>query len=186
MAKTRRDRVPIDKLMAKYARWMRNGGATFHEQVTNYLLSDLCKQQNLTMKNQKIFCNKLTNKWYIVDFWIEELQLVIEIDGSSHNKTKKYDAIRTEFLESVGNKVVRFKNAEVETLQFRDMLLKTIKDGCTPLHDTEYYLKSDEEHTKQKVKRKKNSKTSRRQKRLAKKEKLTKKRKDTGIIRKAK
>ena len=120
------------KLMAQRARWMRNGAATFHEQVAGHVVGDVCKQNNFTLKNQKIFYDEKKNKWYIVDFFIPEIRLIIEVDGSSHDNRKAYDAIRTKFLESIGNKVVRFLNKELEDLQFRGKVARQI---CIRVND---------------------------------------------------
>ena len=52
---------------------------------------------------------------YIVDFYCAKANLVIELDGSHHgyeNETKK-DEKRTKFLESLGLKVIRIPNYEV-------------------------------------------------------------------------
>ncbi|WP_291109511.1 vitamin B12 dependent-methionine synthase activation domain-containing protein [Flavobacterium sp. UBA6195] len=52
---------------------------------------------------------------YIVDFVCLEKKLVIEVDGSIHNLKEQieHDKQRTEWLESKGFKIVRFKNQEV-------------------------------------------------------------------------
>jgi 5-methyltetrahydrofolate--homocysteine methyltransferase len=52
---------------------------------------------------------------YIVDFVNFENKLVIEIDGSPHQKieTKRNDRQRTEWLKSEGFRVVRFWNSTV-------------------------------------------------------------------------
>jgi very-short-patch-repair endonuclease len=50
---------------------------------------------------------------FIVDFFIAELGLVIEIDGSSHNGKEKYDAHRQQFLESLNLSVVRYSDRDV-------------------------------------------------------------------------
>ncbi|WP_353928991.1 DUF559 domain-containing protein [Okeanomitos corallinicola TIOX110] len=50
---------------------------------------------------------------FIVDFYCHEIKLVIEVDGEIHNYTQKEDAIRQEFLESLGLQVIRFKNEDV-------------------------------------------------------------------------
>ena len=50
---------------------------------------------------------------YIVDFYCPEAKLVIEIDGSEHLKQADYDNERTEYLLSVGCKVLRFWNNEI-------------------------------------------------------------------------
>ena len=51
----------------------------------------------------------------IVDFVCIEAKLVIEVDGGYHNQpdTIEYDKLRTEFLESLGYKILRFTNEEV-------------------------------------------------------------------------
>lgn len=50
---------------------------------------------------------------FIVDFYCIEAKLVIEVDGNIHDYTQSEDAVRQEFLESRGLKVVRFTNGEV-------------------------------------------------------------------------
>lgn len=52
---------------------------------------------------------------YIADFYCPKFRLVIEIDGESHfaKEAIEYDKIRTQFIESLGIKVVRFTNKEV-------------------------------------------------------------------------
>jgi very-short-patch-repair endonuclease len=50
---------------------------------------------------------------FIVDFYCAEARLVIEVDGDIHEYTREEDAIRQEFLESLGLRVIRFTNAEV-------------------------------------------------------------------------
>ncbi len=50
---------------------------------------------------------------YIVDFVCLRRKLIIELDGSQHLDNQAYDQNRTEFLESLGFKVLRFWNNEV-------------------------------------------------------------------------
>ena len=52
---------------------------------------------------------------YIVDFYCAKLKLVIELDGESHTSPEAiiYDKQRTEFLTSLGLKVLRFHNHEI-------------------------------------------------------------------------
>jgi very-short-patch-repair endonuclease len=52
---------------------------------------------------------------FIIDFYCAELKLCIEIDGDSHleKEQKEYDAARTEYLESLGRKMIRFTNDDV-------------------------------------------------------------------------
>lgn len=50
---------------------------------------------------------------FIVDFYCAEARLIIEVDGEVHNYTQVEDAIRQEFLESLGLRLIRFRNEEV-------------------------------------------------------------------------
>ncbi len=50
---------------------------------------------------------------FIVDFYCPAAKLIIEVDGSSHDYTVEEDAVRQEYLESLGLRVIRFKNEEV-------------------------------------------------------------------------
>ena len=54
---------------------------------------------------------------YIVDFYCAKAKLVIELDGSQHydgDSLIEYDKIRTDYLNALGLKVLRFKNEEID------------------------------------------------------------------------
>ena len=61
---------------------------------------------------------------FIVDFYCNEARLVVEVDGKIHDYTQEEDAIRQEFLESLGLQVVRFRNEDV--LERMDGVLQDI------------------------------------------------------------
>ena len=52
---------------------------------------------------------------YIVDFYCAKAKIVIELDGSQHYEDKEIekDALRTEFLEQYGLKVIRISNLDI-------------------------------------------------------------------------
>ena len=52
---------------------------------------------------------------YIVDFYCKRANLIVELDGSQHYDPQKQaqDAVRTQYLESQGLKVLRFSNLDV-------------------------------------------------------------------------
>jgi very-short-patch-repair endonuclease len=52
---------------------------------------------------------------YIVDFYCKEKNLIIEIDGSQHMDAKEYDKERDDYVETLGIKVLRFWNNEIDT-----------------------------------------------------------------------
>ena len=51
---------------------------------------------------------------YIVDFYCKPLNLVIEIDGSSHDNTYEKDCYRQRELEKLGLTVLRFTDLQVK------------------------------------------------------------------------
>jgi very-short-patch-repair endonuclease len=73
--------------------------------------------QNL--RNRKVNIHKFRRQHpiakYIVDFYCHEARLVIEVDGKIHlmNNNPEYDQFRTDELEWMGLKVIRFTNEEV-------------------------------------------------------------------------
>ena len=59
---------------------------------------------------------------YIIDFYCHAAKLAVELDGSQHYnpEDKEYDKKRTDFLEGLGLKVIRFSNLDV-TRRFQDV-----------------------------------------------------------------
>ena len=57
----------------------------------------------------------VNNRLYILDFFIPNSTLVVEVDGSSHDEVENYikDIRRQQSLEDNGYKVIRFTNNEV-------------------------------------------------------------------------
>jgi very-short-patch-repair endonuclease len=53
---------------------------------------------------------------FIIDFYCAEAKLLIEVDGPSHFEQgqQEYDKLRTEYLEELGYKVIRFTNDDVK------------------------------------------------------------------------
>ncbi|MGB5983028.1 MAG: DUF559 domain-containing protein [Nonlabens sp.] len=51
---------------------------------------------------------------YVVDFYIKEIGLAIEIDGSSHDNRFLEDAHRQGRIEELGVKFIRFTNDQIE------------------------------------------------------------------------
>ena len=76
----------------------------------NHLWYDFLKQYPVQFNRQKVIGN------YIVDFYCKKAKIVIELDGSQHYEEKgiKKDEIRDEFFESLGIKVIRISNLEIQ------------------------------------------------------------------------
>jgi len=69
----------------------------------------------LLRKNQtgyKFYRQKILNH-FIVDFYCEKLKLVIEIEGTRNDGKEKYDIKRERLLESLGLKVISYKDLDV-------------------------------------------------------------------------
>ena len=74
-----------------------------------HLWYDFLKLLPLTVNRQKVIED------YIVDFYIAEAGLVIELDGSQHYEEEgiRKDKIRDERLKSLGYKVLRYTNLDI-------------------------------------------------------------------------
>jgi leucyl-tRNA synthetase len=77
---------------------------------------------------------------FIVDFVCLESKLCIELDGGYHDlkDVAEYDALRQTCLESMGFKVLRFKNEEVSSNI--DAVLSSIKSELEPSVDFKFEL----------------------------------------------
>jgi very-short-patch-repair endonuclease len=67
---------------------------------------------------------------YIADFYCKEKNLIIEIDGSQHIDAKDYDKERDAYIKTLGIKVLRFWNNEIDTEM--EEVLRKIKDCIHP------------------------------------------------------
>lgn len=74
---------------------------------------------------------------FIIDFYCAEAKLLIEIDGESHlqKEQMEYDTARTEHLEEIGYKVIRFTNNNVRYSIHAviDEIIKVVKDRVEAL-----------------------------------------------------
>jgi 5-methyltetrahydrofolate--homocysteine methyltransferase len=75
------------------------------------LWTELRKLKNDGLKFRRQHC--VEN--FIVDFACISIKLAIEIDGVSHAESQVRDLKRTQFLEGLGWKIVRFDNEDVLT-----------------------------------------------------------------------
>jgi very-short-patch-repair endonuclease len=71
------------------------------------------------IKNKQLdgerFLRQYSIGYFIVDFYCPKHKLAVELDGEVHftDEAEAYDKERTEFLNSVGVRVLRFENFEV-------------------------------------------------------------------------
>lgn len=52
---------------------------------------------------------------FVLDFYCAAERLAVEVDGSIHEHQREADRLRQEVIESLGIRVLRIKNEEVET-----------------------------------------------------------------------
>ncbi|MBO5359954.1 MAG: endonuclease domain-containing protein [Clostridia bacterium] len=66
---------------------------------------------------------------YIVDFYCDKAKLIVELDGSQHFEETGMaaDRERDEYLESLGLKILRFSNSDVD---------KNFYEVCTVIDNT--------------------------------------------------
>ena len=98
--------LPYNKELIPLAKQLRNN-ATPQE---NRLWYEYLKDYPLRFQRQKVIHE------FIVDFYCHSARLVIELDGDQHGQPEKAlrDVIRTKELESMGLRVLRFTNHEVD------------------------------------------------------------------------
>ena len=98
--------LPYNPALKERARKLRKAGnlseVLFWNQVKN-------KQfKNYDFDRQKIIGN------YIVDFFCTNCNVVVEIDGSSHDNKQEYDAVRDEYLKSLGLEVIHVTDIDIK------------------------------------------------------------------------
>ncbi len=93
-------------LIFKRAKELRNNVTHTEMLMWHYLVT---RPLGYKFRRQHPFYN------YIADFYCHALRLVIEIDGSIHNRAdvKEYDKERENIIRSLGIEVLRFTNADV-------------------------------------------------------------------------
>ena len=98
--------LPYNPALKERARELRRAGNLSEVLLWNELKNG--KFQGLDFDRQKIIGN------YIVDFFCAEKQVVIEVDGSSHDDKVAYDAQRDAFLTGLGLTVIHIQDVDVK------------------------------------------------------------------------
>lgn len=114
-----------DKKLAQLARTLRNNMTVQEIRIWQYL------------KNRQIDGVKFRRQFilgkYICDFVSLENKIVIEIDGSQHIESNS-DLQRDEFLKSIGFKVLRFWNNDIDNnIEGVISKIKNVISQCPPL-----------------------------------------------------
>ena len=97
--------IPYNPKLKQLARYLRNNST-----LSEVLLWKKIKNKSLGVE----FHRQVPMNEFIVDFYCHELELVIEIDGESHNSKYESDCSRQSILENYGISFVRFTDLEVK------------------------------------------------------------------------
>ena len=99
-------RIQYNRNLKTFARNLRNDG-TNGEAILWFNALKARKMYGYQFNRQYPIGN------YIVDFICRKLNLIIEIDGSSHLSKSVSDKERQDYLEGLGYVIIRFSEAEV-------------------------------------------------------------------------
>src|ERR1039458_5211392 len=123
--------IPYNRSLKKIARGLRNNST-----LGEVLLWE--RLRNKQMLGYDFHRQKPIDQ-FIVDFFCNELNLTIEIDGGSHevDEAQEKDAARQERLESLGIKFLRFKESDTReniraVLNIIEQWIKTNMPQHTP------------------------------------------------------
>jgi very-short-patch-repair endonuclease len=107
--------------LKEYRKNLRNNGTTAEAFLWNYL-----KAKQL---NGRKFRRQFSVGNYILDFYCPAEKLCVELDGADHftDEGFLYDEERTNYLNSLGIKVIRFENKTV--FDHTENVLEEIKRG---------------------------------------------------------
>ena len=99
--------LPYNPALKERAKALRRAG-----NISEVLLWNELKNKQFSgvdFDRQKIIGN------FIVDFYCAEKQIVIEIDGGSHNDKVEYDTARDAFLEGLDLTMIHFLDSDIKT-----------------------------------------------------------------------
>ncbi len=109
--------LPSNSKLKDRARALRKAGN--YAEVVFWQQVHKGKLHTIDFDRQKIIGN------YIVDFYVKDLGLVVEIDGESHNDKGDYDEKREEYLVSLG--LIIFKTTNFRVLHDLGNVLKELE-----------------------------------------------------------
>lgn len=96
------NQTPAEKILREYLRAKKFCGLKFHRQKPLFVYRE---------------SESLRDRFFIADFYNHPARLIIEVDGSIHNKkdVRDYDQLREHLLRERGYKTIRFTNDMVKS-----------------------------------------------------------------------
>jgi very-short-patch-repair endonuclease len=102
------------RLIVKRCRRLRRNQTDAEKEVWSLVRNRQIKGLKFLRQHPFIYQKDLSGfRYFIVDFYCAEKKLVIELDGKIHIDQEEYDRNRDEILQTLGLKIIRFKNNEI-------------------------------------------------------------------------
>ena len=112
----------IDPIKHERAKEMRSAMTKAEKILWRYLRNN--RLMGLHFRRQQVIAG------FMADFYCHARALVVELDGSIHQRQADYDVERDQIFTGLGLRVLRITNDEVE--KQLPMVLERIKECCTP------------------------------------------------------
>lgn len=101
-----------ENMNSTYNKKLAENAKTLRRNMTKeerHLWYDFLRKLPIMVHRQKTIGN------YIVDFYVAEAKMVIELDGSQHFEPKgmQEDLVRDTYLKSLGLSILRYSNADI-------------------------------------------------------------------------
>ena len=109
---------------AEYYKHLLEVNATYAEKLLKTFLTG-----KIDFEFQKIIYTD-NKHFFIADFYIPSQNLIIELDGEYHDNTKQQDKDiwRTKILQSLGYRIIRFKNKQITESKDLSWVLNIIRN----------------------------------------------------------
>lgn len=129
------------KLSDSFVSWIDKTSKTNKEKSTEpeREFKRLLESQNIVFEYQPFF--RINNKNYFLDFFFPELNIAIEINGTSHLKKIDYDFGRDKDFESIGIKTIWLSNRDVYEKDILSKLNRYIRKISKGVKESTDYFK---------------------------------------------
>ena len=131
MSKREDQRLLVKQLCRELRKNATKGEQIFWEAVRNRRF----RNRKFNRQYPIFFEDSGKRRFFIADFYCHEENLVVEIDGKIHDYQKDRDEIRSNIINLLGMKVIRFKNEEIENdiREVLDRLERFLNSPLAPL-----------------------------------------------------
>lgn len=103
----------MDDLVKIAARSLRNNQTGSEKIFWNAVRQRKIMDLRFMRQHPVTFLYDNRERFFIADFYCAKKRLVVEIDGGIHEKQKDYDELREYIIKSLGYKIIRFTNEEI-------------------------------------------------------------------------